>query len=84
MKITNSASINLLTERIVGSKAERIKGFEIKFYGESNEQKIRREADRQAKRLADIIALKSKMRVIYNYAGVSKKIGTNPDKWTVE
>jgi hypothetical protein len=84
MKITNSASINLITERIVGSKAERIKGFEIKFYDESNEQKIRREADRQAKRLADIIALKSKMRVIYNYAGVSKKIGTNPDKWTVE
>lgn len=64
-----------------GTKAERITGFNIKFYGESDEQKIRREADQQAKRLADIISFKSKMRVLYNYDGNSKKIGTNPDRW---
>jgi hypothetical protein len=85
-KITNSPSIEFISCTVEGSKgtkAERITGFNIKFYGESDEQKIRREADRQAKRLADIIAFKSKMRVLYNYDGVSKKIATNPDRWLV-
>ena len=84
VKITNSPSIEFIScpvEGAKGTKAERIKGFMIKFYGETDEQKIRREASQEAKRLTDIIAFKSKMRVLYNYDGISKKIATNPDRW---
>lgn len=84
VKITNSPSIEFISCTVgdsKGTKAERITGFNIKFYGESDEQKIRSEADQQAKRLTDIIAFKSKMRVLYNYDGISKKIATNPDRW---
>jgi hypothetical protein len=83
-KITNTPSIEFISRSVEGrkgTKAERITGFNIKFFGESDEQKIRREADQQAKRLADIIAFKSKKRVLYNYDGISKKIATNPDRW---
>jgi hypothetical protein len=81
-KIKNSSSIELTTECDVRSRSERITGFRIKVNNEYDEQEVLKKADQQAKRLADIITFKSERRVTHNFAGLMKKIGTNPDRWT--
>jgi hypothetical protein len=82
-KIQNSPSIELRTECDVRSRSERIRGFRIKVNNESVEQVVVRKADQQAKRIADIISFRSERRVTHNFAGITEKIGTNPDRWRV-
>lgn len=80
--IQDSPSIQFKTEFDRKTKPNRITGFSIKVTGEQDEEEVLKKADQQAKRLADIMSFKAQKRVIYYWAGLMKKIGTNPDKWT--
>jgi hypothetical protein len=80
--IQDSPSIQFKTEFDRKTKPNRIIGFSIIVIGEQNEEEVLRKANQQAKRLADIMSFKAQKRVIYYWAGLMKKIGTNPNKWT--
>jgi len=80
--IQNSPSIEFKTEFDRETKPNRITGFSVKVTGEQDEEEeVLRKANQQAKRLIDIMSFKAQKRVIYYWAGLMKKIGTNPDKW---
>ena len=80
--IQDSPSIEFKTEFNRKIKPNRITGFTITVIGEQDEEEVLRKANQQAKRLADIMSFKAEKRVIHYWAGLMKKIGTNPDKWT--
>lgn len=80
--IQNSPSIKLITEFNEKSKSNHITGFSILITGEHNENEVKRKANQQAKRLADIITFKRQKRVTPNLTGLTKKIGTDPDRRT--
>jgi hypothetical protein len=82
--IQNSPTIELNTEFDERAQSDRITGFTIRVNNESSREEVMKNANPQAKRLADIMTFRSGKRFRAIYQGVSRKIiGSNPEEWTV-